>query len=499
MLKRFMPIPAMLISALCAASIFACGGGTEKTSDGMSSPLGLDEDALETEAELASNAVDYSELDVLSDGGAGAQSGGNSLKVFILAGQSNMEGQGVVEKEQKYIDKNGGMGTLSYMVRNSAGKSEYRHLIDSSGNWSSRSDVWLVELTNSGPLTVKGRRFIGPETQFGHVIGNYYENSNVLIIKTAWGGKSLYADFRPPSSSGAVGPYYTEMINTVHKVLNNIKDYYPGYNGQGYEIVGFGWHQGWNDRVNDAAVAEYQENCVNLINDLRKEFDLPEMPFVLATTGMTGWSEDSARGLALMNAQLAVPSDSRLNVKKNTFAVETRDFWRDETVSPSGFGFHWNNNAETYFLIGNGMGNAMIQLLSGRDRSVVIKALVNNKYVCATDGGNSALWANKTAVEACASFYLTNNNDGTISLKSEINGKFVSADKVDYYKLIANKTSITGDTEKFNLSKNSNGKFSLKSKENTKYVRATYVGKRALKAINTIIGPAEQYTIIDAK
>ena len=40
---------------------------------------------------------------------------------------------------------------------------------------------------------------IGPELQFGHAMGDYY-GQKVLLIKTAWGGKSLRTDFRPPSS-----------------------------------------------------------------------------------------------------------------------------------------------------------------------------------------------------------------------------------------------------------------------------------------------------------
>jgi hypothetical protein len=295
------------------------------------------------------------------------RAGKNSLKVFILAGQSNMEGQGVVEPEDKHKSKNGGKGTLRFLVKNSDDKAKFRHLVDTSGNWTSRNDVWFVDLDKSGPLTVEGMRLIGPETQFGHIIGDYYEGSNVLLIKTAWGGKSLYEDFRPPSSGGKVGPSYKDMINRVNGVLNNIKKFYPDYNGQGFEIAGFGWHQGWNDRVSDQGVAEYQENCVNLINDLRAEFNKPDMPFVLATTGMTGWSEDNPRALALMNAQLAVPNDNKLKVKKNVKAVETRGFWREEAVSPTSQGYHWNGNAESYFLIGDGIGKSMTKLLeSGR-------------------------------------------------------------------------------------------------------------------------------------
>ena len=62
----------------------------------------------------------------------------------------------------------------------------------------------------------------------------------VLLIKTAWGGKSLYVDFRPPSSGGQVGPYYTKMIEEVRAALAELGD-------QKYEIAGFVWRQGGND------------------------------------------------------------------------------------------------------------------------------------------------------------------------------------------------------------------------------------------------------------
>ena len=39
---------------------------------------------------------------------------------------------------------------------------------------------------------------IGTELMFAHQLDNYYEDP-ILIIKTAWGGKSLAEDFRPPS------------------------------------------------------------------------------------------------------------------------------------------------------------------------------------------------------------------------------------------------------------------------------------------------------------
>lgn len=306
------------------------------------------------------------------------------VKVFILAGQSNMVGAGTIEANQSQLDKNGGMGTLRYLIDDPLNTSKYKHLVESSGQWTSRNDVWIADLNNSGPLTLKDKTTFGPELQFAHVLGDFYENP-VLIIKIAWGGKSLYNDFRPPSSGGTVGPYYTMMIERVNEVLNNIGQHIPDYNNNGYEIVGFGWHQGWNDRINQSANNEYQKNCVNLINDLRAQFKLPDMPFVIATTGMSGWNETHPRALSLMNAQLAVPNDLRLNNKNNVAAIDTRDFWRDQSQSPANQSYHWNRNAETYFLIGESMGKAMIKLLPADDfKNKIIYEAENNtdKFDC---------------------------------------------------------------------------------------------------------------------
>lgn len=43
--------------------------------------------------------------------------------------------------------------------------------------------------------------------------------------------------------------------------------------------------------------------------------------------------------------------------------VGTKSFWRPQEQSPSGQGYHWNSNAETYYLVGEAMGHAMRKLL----------------------------------------------------------------------------------------------------------------------------------------
>ena len=283
------------------------------------------------------------------------------LKVFILAGQSNMEGQGKINLEPK---QNEGRGTLEYLVKDPNTAARFKHLVDKDGKWVVRDDVWIWYLDRKGGLTVgygaKSDK-IGPELQFGNVLGDTLENQ-VLLIKLAWGGKSLGKDFRPPSSGGEVGPYYTEIVKQTKEVLANLKTHFPEYDGRGYELAGFGWHQGWNDRISQAFNEEYEKNMANFIRDIRKDLGAPKLPFVIAETGMTGPEETHPRALSLMKAQAAVAEYPEF--KGNVAFVGTRTFWRPKESSPSSQGYHWNNNAETYFLIGNAMGEAMKKLLT---------------------------------------------------------------------------------------------------------------------------------------
>jgi alpha-galactosidase len=285
---------------------------------------------------------------------------GGTVKVYILAGQSNMEGAGKVAAEEK---ANGGKGSLEWLVKNEKTAPHYQHLVDKNGQWVERDDVQIWYLGRHGNLAPGyGNRegFIGPELGFGHVVGDATE-APVLLIKLAWGGKSLGKDFRPPSSGGEVGAYYQELVKQIPQVLREAKTLFPQYADDKFELAGFGWHQGWNDRVNQAFNDEYEQNMANFIRDIRKDLKADKLPFVIAETGMSGREEMHPRALSLMKAQAAVAQQKEF--QGNVAFVGTRDFYRPKEESPSGQAYHWNNNAETYYLIGEAMGQAMLKLL----------------------------------------------------------------------------------------------------------------------------------------
>jgi len=298
------------------------------------------------------------------------------VKVFVLAGQSNMQGHGIVPSDPK---RSGGKGSLEYVAKDKATAARFGHLLGSDGKWKVRDDVWIAYLEREGPLTVgfgAKNDMIGPELGFGWVMGEASQEP-VLLIKCAWGGKSLAVDFRPPSSGKVpyslgekqdaaiaadpqlVGKYYRETVAITKATLARIKELVPASEGR-YELAGFGWHQGWNDRVNDKFTAEYEVNMANFIRDIRKDLSVPALPFVIAETGMGGPEEKHVRALALMKAQANVADQEEF--KGSVAFVGTRAFWRPDSESPSKQGYHWNSSAETYYLIGDAMGEAMKRL-----------------------------------------------------------------------------------------------------------------------------------------
>ena len=311
----------------------------------------------------------------------------NPVKVFILAGQSNMSGHGEMESGDK--------GNLSWLMKNTDNP-RFKKLMGPDGKWTERNDVFIYTANNKVSFSIKGednftfgplsagygayKHTVGPELMFWNVLGDYYDE-DILIIKTAWGSKSLGYNFLSPSAinkSGYVpespkdkGFYYKKMMDIVSKVLGNIGEYVPGYKGQGYQIVGFGWHQGWHDRGNEEFVAQYTENLKYLINDIRKDLNEPELPFVIATTSMD-LSTEYPLSLKLVEAQKAIMNFPEF--KDNVGIVDTKGFFKKPEDSPSKKqNYHWYRNAGSYCEIGEAMGEMMWKLTKDSNKKAKIR------------------------------------------------------------------------------------------------------------------------------
>jgi len=309
------------------------------------------------------------------------------VKVFILMGQSNMIGMGEIGPETT-------KGTLTYLTKK---EGKYPHLLDDAGNWTVRNDVWYVQVTvgQRQHWLKPGEKSstIGPELQFGHIMGQIHDEM-VVLIKAAQGNRALGWDFLPPGSerftfegktyagykdtpeswidgqpkkavNWYAGKQYDDCVKDIHQILDNLPKFFPDYKNQGYEVAGFVWWQGHRDTFSAAQASRYEQNLVRLIKSLRAEFKAPKAPFVLATIAFGGWKL-AGNGLTIANAQLAVSGEKGKypEFAGNVKTAEARDFWRDVDVSPKNQGYHYNRNAETYMEVGNALGWAMADLLS---------------------------------------------------------------------------------------------------------------------------------------
>ncbi len=288
------------------------------------------------------------------------------LKIFILSGQSNMQGHA----ETKTFDVIGLDPKTAPMLK---------EMQNDDGTPRVCEKVWISSIGSSeeekiGKLTAgfgpKGRGpKIGPEFTFGIYAGKLLDEP-ILIIKTAWGGKSINTDFRPPSAGPfefrddqlakfkeqgkdvakikadkkeATGKYYRLMIEHVKKVLGDIKRVYPDYDRkQGYELAGFVWFQGWNDMVagdvypnrgKPGSYDAYSEVLAHFIRDVRKDLESPKLPFVIGVMGAGGpidkYPPEKMRYAGIhgeFRKGMAAPADLP-EFKGNVTAVWTEKYW----------------------------------------------------------------------------------------------------------------------------------------------------------------------------
>lgn len=296
---------------------------------------------------------------------ASATAAGKPLKIYILAGQSNMQGQAQ-------------LSTVPRMALSPETKALHDKMLDEAGKPIEHKNVSIVYFTGGdiskgeerplvvqkGVLAAGAVGSIGPDIAFG-ITMDEAGDAPILIIKTAWGGRSLAHHFRSPSAglvpfvaaankkltaeelkkseedyNKTQGLYYRLMLDLVKGVLADPGKYSDAYDPQqGYELAGFAWFQGYNDMIGGSGelykaqgdrpqFAAYTELLAHLIRDLRKDLNAPNLPAVVGVMGIGGESSDSGNMAAFRKAMAAVAEIPEF--KGNVAAVPTAPFWDSE-------------------------------------------------------------------------------------------------------------------------------------------------------------------------
>ncbi len=326
----------------------------------------------------------------------------DTVKVFLMAGQSNMEGKAKNE-------------LITHQATDPKTADLFKHL--RTGNeWTVRDDVFIKFLNRHGGLTIGygSPDKTGAELEFGHLMGEHFEEP-VLLIKAAWGGHSLFQKFRPPGRGlpsdeqleaelkkaqervtrenekrnktdplptmedikAPYGSSYRNMMAEVEDTFANYGTLFPQLKGKKLEMAGFVWFQGYNDMFGDYAPDEYAENMKQFVKDVRKDLKQPDLPFVIAAIGNNG-SKPAQKGmLTVQNAQLSMNKVPEF--KGNLIAFRTDELvdkaaedlyptWKDNfeewKLVGSDRPYHYLGSAIWYTRIGHKMGESMLELMA---------------------------------------------------------------------------------------------------------------------------------------
>lgn len=290
------------------------------------------------------------------------------LKVVLLVGQSNMQGHAHVR-------------TLEHLGMDPTTTPLLRRIQDAEGKARVSENVWISSLSGGG---VKQGRLttgygaseekIGPELSLGLTLQEHWDGP-ILLIKTAWGGKSLNTDFRSPSAgpfvfndaqlenfkkqgkdleaikadkAKATGHYYRLMLQHVRTTLANLSQIVPGYDAaQGYALKGLVWFQGWNDMVDRGIYPQrdqpggydaYSDTLAHFIRDVRRDLETPALPFIIGVMGaggpveLYGPAQKRYAGIH-QNFRDAMAAPAKLpEFKDQVRAVLTEVYWDQELV-----------------------------------------------------------------------------------------------------------------------------------------------------------------------
>ena len=347
----------------------------------------------------ASNSygVDWSELGSFT---TPAQSRGDTLRIFLMLGQSNMQGQAYTYDSAQTDSWN--IPTLEFLLSGSPAATSYlgampfgfKDHLDAS--WlTPRDDVWCVQYdsgtgnavdvqpTNDPASIFNGLGALSPgygaATNFGSMIGAELSMGQllgeatgdpVLLFKSNKGGTTLGNDWRPTEAvsarGGELGVNYTNSMAQVIALLDQLDADLADdgllnahHNATKYEISGVFWFQGWNEQYDDGAYtaaelqAEYQDNLVDLIHSIRNaDARIPdELKLIVGESSDHDDTLNTGRvgAVAALNAEI-VNSAAYFD----TDGLKDVSYGNNDEGEPfsSGWGYHFHSRAENFLEIG---------------------------------------------------------------------------------------------------------------------------------------------------
>ncbi len=211
------------------------------------------------------------------------------VDIFLLMGQSNMKGRGVMPREPLADPQ------IIMMHRRTDGWFLARHPLHSVGD-----PVTFEKSDNAG---------VGPGLAFAEVIAKKNPKTRIALIPCAVGGTRIDKWQKGQR-------LYEETIRRAKLALEQAP------RGRA-RIVGALWLQGEADSNTPEQISVYPERLKQMITDLRKDLAIPDLPFIACTIGEL--KEGSIKERAAINKVLL----NLPNLVPNTACIDSRSFAKD--------------------------------------------------------------------------------------------------------------------------------------------------------------------------
>ena len=200
---------------------------------------------------------------------------GEQYDVYLLAGQSNMDGRGRVSELPDELS-----GPIDDAII------YYRNAKQNSRGWQTLRPGFSVPPKYSGELPSPT---FGPEITFAESMIDSVAKRKLAIIKGSQGGTNLRMDWNAgvQGDANGQGTQYRDFIETIQMATEDLSQ-----RGDEYVIRGMLWHQGESDRKSDAAV--HARRLKHLIAQIRTKTGIADLPVVLGEVFDNG-QRDSVR------------------------------------------------------------------------------------------------------------------------------------------------------------------------------------------------------------
>jgi len=170
-----------------------------------------------------------------------------SVKLFLLGGQSNMDGCGRWEELSEELQQTPGNVRI----------------------WDNRQQEWKT-IGEDSTAVARNRQF-GPEVVFAHRLAKAFPKHEIRLVKTSAGGTSLALGWLPEKKK-----MYARLIANYHNAVADLEKA-----GHKVETAGMLWMQGEADSETIEMANAYAANLEILLRDLRKTTSTPKLPVVM--------------------------------------------------------------------------------------------------------------------------------------------------------------------------------------------------------------------------